>query len=43
MVKSWEIIENSEEELLKIRELQEKYGLNELLATILVNRNIVTE
>jgi single-stranded-DNA-specific exonuclease len=37
MNKKWQIYESDEE---KILELQEKYGLNKLLATILVNRNI---
>ncbi len=37
MNKKWQIYENNEE---KIKEIQEKYQLNKLLATILVNRNI---
>lgn len=37
MNKKWQIYENDEE---KIKEIQEKYQLNKLLATILVNRNI---
>ena len=40
MNKKWQIYENDRE---KIEELKEKYDINELLATILVNRNIVTE
>ncbi len=38
MNKKWEIYETNES---KINEIQEKYELNKLLATILVNRNIV--
>lgn len=37
MNKKWQIYESDEE---KIKEIQEKYQLNKLLATILVNRNI---
>ena len=37
MNKKWQIYETDE---VKINELQEKYKLNKLLATILVNRNI---
>ena len=37
MNKKWQIYEADEE---KIKELQEKYKINKLLATILVNRNI---
>ena len=40
MNKKWQIYETDE---TKVREVQEKYGLNKLLATILVNRNITTE
>lgn len=40
MNKKWQIYETDE---TKILELQKKYGLNKLLATILVNRNITTE
>ena len=36
MNKKWQIYETDE---TKVSELQEKYGLNKLLATILVNRN----
>ena len=37
MNKKWQIYETNEN---KIQEIQEKYQLNQLLATILVNRNI---
>lgn len=40
MNKKWQIYETNKE---KVKELEEKYGINELLATILVNRNIVNE
>ncbi len=40
MSKKWQIYETDE---TKVKEIQEKYGLNKLLATILVNRNITTE
>lgn len=40
MNKKWQIYETNKE---KLNELKEKYGINELLATILVNRNIVNE
>ena len=40
MNKKWQIYETDE---AKVLELQEKYKLNKLLATILVNRNIITE
>ena len=40
MNKKWQIYETDE---TKVLELQEKYKLNKLLATILVNRNIITE
>ncbi len=40
MNKKWKIYENNSE---KIEELKNKYNINELLATILVNRNIVEE
>lgn len=40
MNKKWQIYETNNE---KVNELKEKYGINELLATILVNRNIVNE
>ena len=40
MNKKWQIYETDEK---KIEELQEKYNLNKLLATILVNRNITTK
>ena len=40
MNKKWQIYETNKE---KVNELKEKYGINELLATILVNRNIVNE
>lgn len=38
MSKKWQIYENDEE---RIKELQEKYQINPLLATILVNRDII--
>lgn len=40
MKKKWQIYEVDEN---KVREIAEKYNLNELLATILVNRNIIKE
>lgn len=40
MNKKWQIYETDKD---KVNELKEKYGINELLATILVNRNIVNE
>ncbi len=40
MNKKWQIYENDEG---KIKELQEKYQINSLLATILVNRNITEQ
>ncbi|MGN1297689.1 MAG: single-stranded-DNA-specific exonuclease RecJ [Clostridia bacterium] len=40
MNKKWQIYETNEEE---IKKLKSKYQLNELLATILVNRNIIKE
>lgn len=40
MNKKWQIYETDKE---KVNELKEKYNINELLATILVNRNIVNE
>ena len=43
MVKKWQIRENEEKEKIMIEKIQEKYNLNKLLATILVNKNITTE
>ena len=40
MTKKWQIYETNAETQEKIKELQEKYQINQLLATILVNRNI---
>ena len=40
MNKKWQIYESDEKE---IEELEKKYGINKLLATILVNRNIKKE
>lgn len=40
MNKKWQIYETDKE---KVEELKEKYNLNILLATILVNRNITDE
>ena len=40
MSKKWQIYETNEE---KVQEMQEKYRLNKLLATILANRNITTQ
>ena len=40
MNKKWQIYETNNE---KIKELKNKYNLNDLLATILVNRNITQE
>lgn len=40
MNKKWQIYETNEEEIKKIKS---KYQINELLATILVNRNIIKE
>ena len=37
MIKKWQIYESNNE---KIEEISQKYNLNKLLATILVNRNI---
>ena len=37
MNKKWQIYETDEN---KVNEIQEKYKINKLLATILVNRNI---
>ena len=38
MNKKWQIYETDEE---KIKQIQEKYDINKLLATILSNRNII--
>ncbi len=40
MNKKWQIYETDE---AKVKEIQEKYGLNKLLSTILVNRKITTK
>lgn len=40
MIKKWQIYDTDED---KLNELVTKYGINELLATILVNRDIVDE
>ena len=40
MNKKWQIYETDE---AKVRELVDKYKINELLATILVNRNIINK
>lgn len=40
MTKKWQVYETDE---TKVKELTEKYAINSLLATILVNRNIVEE
>ena len=40
MNKKWQIYDIDEN---KIEEISKKYGLNKLLSTILVNRNIVDE
>ncbi len=40
MNKKWQIYETDEE---KIKQIQEKYNINKLLATILSNRNIIEE
>ena len=40
MTKKWQIYETNTEKQEKIKELEEKYQINKLLATILVNRNI---
>ncbi len=40
MNKKWQIYETDEN---KVNEIQEKYQINKLLATILVNRNIINE
>lgn len=40
MNKKWQIFETDEN---KIKQIEEKYGINKLLATILVNRNITKE
>ena len=40
MTKKWQIYETKPETQEKIKELEEKYQINKLLATILVNRNI---
>ena len=40
MNKKWQIYETDEE---KIKQIQEKYNINKLLATILSNRNIIKE
>lgn len=40
MTKKWQIYETNTETQEKIKELEEKYQINKLLATILVNRNI---
>ena len=40
MNKKWQIYETDEN---KIKQMEEKYGINKLLATILVNRNITKE
>ena len=40
MNKKWQVYETEE---AKIQELEEKYGLNKILATILVNRNITSK
>ena len=40
MNKKWQVYETKE---TKVQELEEKYGLNKILATILANRNITTK
>lgn len=40
MKKKWEYYSNNEKE---IEEIQEKFGINRLLATILINRGIIEE
>ena len=40
MNKKWQIYETDE---IKVQEIQEKYKINKLLATILSNRNITNE
>ena len=40
MNKKWQIYDTNQE---KIEEIESRYNLNKLLATILVNRNITTE
>ena len=40
MIKKWQIYDTDED---KVNELVTKYDINELLATILVNRDIVDE
>lgn len=40
MTKKWQIYETNAETQEKIKELEEKYQINKLLASILVNRNI---
>ena len=40
MNKKWQIYDTNQE---KIEEIESKYNLNKLLATILVNRNIITK
>ena len=40
MNKKWQIYETDEN---KIKEIEEKYQINKLLATILINRNITQE
>lgn len=40
MTKKWQVYETDE---TKVKELTEKYAINSLLATILVNRNIIEE
>ena len=40
MTKKWQIYETNTEKQEKVKELEENYQINKLLATILVNRNI---
>ena len=41
MTKKWQIYQTTEKEDTKIKEVCEKYNINKLLATILVNRKII--
>ena len=41
MTKKWQIYQTTEKEETKIKEVCEKYNINKLLATILVNRKII--
>ena len=43
MTKKWQIYETTQNKQEKIEELKQKYNINQLLATILVNRGIAEQ